>query len=63
MIDIHSHILPSVDDGSQSLELSLQMIKKEVDDGVVAIILTPHVQSHVTKASQEQRKIFFDKLS
>jgi protein-tyrosine phosphatase len=62
MIDIHSHIIPSVDDGSQALEMSLDMIKKEVKDGVKAVILTPHVQSHVTKASHEERKATFDNL-
>jgi len=62
MIDIHSHILPGVDDGSQKIELSLEMIKKEVLDGVKAVILTPHVQSHVTKASHEERKAAFENL-
>ncbi len=53
MIDIHSHILPGVDDGSQSLELSIEMIKKEILDGVEAIILTPHVQSRVSKVEPD----------
>ena len=53
MIDIHNHILPSVDDGSQSIEFSIEMIKKEIADGVESLILTPHVQSHVSKVSQE----------
>jgi len=42
MIDIHSHILPCVDDGSQSLEESLAMARAAVDDGIRQIIATPH---------------------
>ena len=42
MIDIHTHIIPNVDDGSHSLEDSLAMIRHEVDIGVDFIIATPH---------------------
>lgn len=41
-IDIHSHILPGVDDGSKSLEMSLDMLRMAVQDGITHIILTPH---------------------
>lgn len=51
MIDIHCHILPGVDDGSQSIEHSLLMLKKQKNDGVKAVILTPHVQSRVQTAT------------
>lgn len=62
MIDIHTHILPNVDDGSQDLETSLLMIEKEISDGVKTIYLTPHVQSKVTKASKEEHKKVFELL-
>lgn len=42
MIDIHTHILPDVDDGSGSLEESVQMAELAVSGGVQAIIVTPH---------------------
>ena len=49
MIDIHSHILYDIDDGSESLDMSLQMLRMSVDSGVTDIIATPHVnrQGHI----------------
>lgn len=42
MIDIHCHILPGVDDGSESMEMSLNMIAAAYDSGVRSMIATPH---------------------
>lgn len=41
-IDIHCHILPGVDDGSDSMETSLKMLRMADEDGISQIILTPH---------------------
>ena len=41
MIDLHSHILPNIDDGSRSLEESIEIIKQAVSNGVTDIIVTP----------------------
>ena len=38
MIDIHTHVIPFVDDGSKSLEDSISMIKHEIEIGVDTII-------------------------
>ncbi len=46
MIDIHTHILPNVDDGSSSLEMSIAMIEQELKQGVTDIIFTPHTRFH-----------------
>mgnify|MGYP006374880835 FL=1 len=43
MIDIHSHILPLVDDGSKSVDMSLEMLDQAYRDGTEEIILTPHL--------------------
>ncbi len=42
MVDIHTHIIPNVDDGSKSLDISRELIKLELLNGVHDIILTPH---------------------
>jgi len=45
MIDIHSHIIPEVDDGSSSIEESIKMLKIAREDGVKSIVATPHIFS------------------
>lgn len=42
MIDIHSHILPGVDDGAESLEDSLAMARAAVEEGISVLLATPH---------------------
>ncbi len=42
MIDIHSHILPQVDDGPKSWDTSLEMCRMAADDGIEHIVATPH---------------------
>lgn len=42
MIDIHSHILPGLDDGSCDLDESIAMAEEAVREGIATIIATPH---------------------
>lgn len=42
MIDIHAHILPGLDDGSQDMESSLAMAEMAAESGVKTIVATPH---------------------
>lgn len=48
MIDIHTHIIPEVDDGSTSVETSMEMLKIAEEDGIETIIATPHTFSHAS---------------
>ena len=43
MIDIHTHILPGVDDGAEDAQMTAQMLKRAADMGVQTIVCTPHV--------------------
>lgn len=45
MIDVHSHLLPGVDDGSPSLEISRPVLERFAADGVECLVLTPHLQA------------------
>jgi protein-tyrosine phosphatase len=42
MIDFHNHILPNVDDGSKSLEMSIDMIRDAQIQGITEIVNTTH---------------------
>ena len=42
MIDIHSHILPGLDDGAQSLDESMAMLRVAAEAGTTDIVATPH---------------------
>jgi protein-tyrosine phosphatase len=42
MVDIHCHILPALDDGSDSIETSCLMAEMAIEDGVTHVIATPH---------------------
>ncbi len=43
MIDLHSHILPSLDDGAQDIEASLAMAEMAVREDITTVAATPHV--------------------
>lgn len=49
MIDLHSHILPEVDDGSRSISESLEMARMAMDSGVAAMVATPHCMDDRTR--------------
>lgn len=44
MIDLHSHILPEIDDGAKSIDISVEMAKIAVDDGIKILACTPHIR-------------------
>ncbi|HWA16910.1 MAG TPA: CpsB/CapC family capsule biosynthesis tyrosine phosphatase [Gemmatimonadales bacterium] len=45
MIDLHSHLLPGVDDGSRSVEQSVAVLARLAAEGVTGICLTPHLMA------------------
>lgn len=54
VIDIHSHILPGIDDGSKSMEQSVEMLKIAKEEGIAAVIATPHNMPGKGKADKAQ---------
>lgn len=65
MIDIHSHILPEVDDGSANVEMSRKMLELLRAQGVTVFTATPHFYawSNTPEAFLEKRQAGFDRLS
>jgi protein-tyrosine phosphatase len=53
VIDLHSHVLPGLDDGAAQLEVALAILRAAQDDGVDTIVATPHVrEDYPTTAAQ-----------
>lgn len=47
MIDLHSHLLPGVDDGAADLQMSVRMAEMAYADGIRGMVCTPHVMPGV----------------
>jgi protein-tyrosine phosphatase len=63
MIDIHTHLLPGVDDGSPSTERSVPVLERFAADGVECVVLTPHlVASRSRSAPYERHLAVLDEL-
>lgn len=61
MIDIHTHIMPGIDDGADNMEESLAMAELAWDSGVSTIVVTPHSNvpgSFQNYDSKEWRSLF-----
>ena len=56
IIDFHTHVLPAMDDGSRSVEESLQMLRMEVEQGIFHVVATPHFYPQYDNPEQFLRK-------
>jgi len=58
MVDFHSHILPNIDDGSNSVEESIHMLEMLHEQGVTMVVATPHFDANTVSVEQfiRQRK-------
>jgi protein-tyrosine phosphatase len=52
VIDLHTHILPGIDDGSRTLDDALDMARVLVREGVTAVAATPHVRDDFPTSSE-----------
>jgi len=58
VIDLHSHILPGLDDGPDDLDDALEIARAAVADGIIAIAATPHVrEDYPTTADAMERGV------
>jgi len=46
MTDLHTHILPGMDDGAQSVDEAVKMLHMEAEQGIDTVALTPHFYRH-----------------
>lgn len=60
--DIHNHILFKVDDGADSIEKSIEMIKEEYKQGARSLILTPHYDEESFNLSVDRWNRHFNEL-
>lgn len=54
MIDFHSHVIPEVDDGSRSMDMTMDMINNSLEQGVEYICATPHFIPGECEISHEE---------
>ncbi|MGQ7945117.1 tyrosine-protein phosphatase [Flavobacterium sp. WC2509] len=53
-VDIHSHLLPGIDDGAKTFEDTLRLVQKLQSFGITQFITTPHIIQHVWDNTHEQ---------
>ena len=63
MIDIHSHVIPEVDDGSRSLNETINMIRKINEKGVKTLVATPHYTPEMYEFPRDEIEMKVDFLN
>lgn len=61
-LDMHSHLVPAIDDGSQSLEDSIRFVKSLYNLGIKNFITTPHIHGEMYDNDTEKVQSFFKPL-
>ena len=63
MRDIHCHIMYGIDDGSKSLEQSIEILKNAYSNGITDIVLTPHyINKSEYNCNNKNKKKILDEL-
>ncbi|MDO4174413.1 MAG: hypothetical protein Q4D42_06580 [Eubacteriales bacterium] len=55
-IDMHTHVLPKIDDGAADAEAAFQMLKKSYEEGVKILVATPHYHCQAGEDWEERRQ-------
>ena len=61
MIDLHSHVLPGVDDGAKSEEMAVEMCRMALEDGVTHLVASPH-SNYAYSYDREQHQKRLERL-
>lgn len=62
MIDIHTHILPNIDDGARSIEETFNLIKEAKDVGFEAIVSTSHYMEGYYETATPEREVWVNAI-
>jgi protein-tyrosine phosphatase len=57
MIDIHSHILPGIDDGAKDFANSVEIVKELASQGVTDVVATPHYVTETAYTSPATKNL------
>jgi protein-tyrosine phosphatase len=60
VIDLHSHVLPGIDDGVRTLAESLDLLRAAREDGIGRIAATPHVRDDYPTSPEEMERLVRD---
>jgi protein-tyrosine phosphatase len=63
VIDLHSHVLPGLDDGAADVDEALAICRAAADDGIEILAATPHVRAHDYPTTAEQMEAALASLS
>lgn len=61
-VDIHSHILPNMDDGAKDMGETLKMLQIAWQEGIAHIIATPHYKAGRFQADAQRLERTLDKV-
>lgn len=61
-VDVHSHILPGLDDGPPDIFGSIRMAEEAAQNGVTDIIATPHLNQELFEFSRQARDVQIERL-
>ena len=62
MIDVHSHILPNIDDGSRSIDETFNLIKEAKEAGFEGIICTSHYMENYYETDRPEREVWINAI-
>ena len=62
MIDVHSHILPNIDDGSRSIDETFNLIKEAKEAGFEGIVCTSHYMENYYETNRPEREVWINAI-